>query len=86
MSASGLPSGNHVRRERIVHGRSTGVHQRGEGGKALSKVAHRLGSFLLICLRRVLIRSSGVQYTDDGGKHRKRVGADVDREEVLCHG
>ena len=78
--------GNHVRCERIVHGRSTGVHQRGEGGEVLGKVAHCLGSFLPICLRRVLVRSSGVQYTDDGGEHRKGVGPEVDGEEVLCRG
>ena len=83
MSASGFPSGNHVQSERIVHRRSTGVHQRGEGGKALGKVAHWLGGFLPICLRCILIRSSGVQYTDDSGKHQKGVGAEVDGEEVL---
>ena len=52
----------------------------------LGKVTHRLGSFLPICLLSVLVRSSGVQYTNDGGEHRKGVGAEVDREEVLCRG
>ena len=85
-SASGFPSGNHVRRERIVHGRSTRVHQQGEGGEALGKVIPHLSSFLLICLHRVLIRSSGVQYADDCGEHRKGVGAKVDGEEVLRRG
>ena len=52
----------------------------------LSEITHRLGSFLPICLRCILIRCGGVQYTDDGGEHRKGVGAEVDREKVLRRG
>ena len=82
---AGLPSRNHICRERIVHGGCTGVHQGGEGGKALGKVAHCLGGLLLVCLCRVLICGRGVQHADDGGKHQKGVGAEVDGEEVLSH-
>ena len=85
-SAARFPSGNHVRHERVVHGRCTGVHQRGEGSEVLGKITHRLGSLLPIRLRRILIHGCGVQYADDGGKHRKGVGAEVDGEEVLCCG
>ena len=49
----------------------------------LGEVTHLLGSFLPISLRHVLVRCSCVQYTDDGSKHRKGVGAEVDGEEVL---
>ena len=52
----------------------------------LGELTHCLGSFLPICLHHVLIRRSGVQYTDDGGKHQKGVSAEVDGEEVLCRG
>ena len=86
MSASGFPSGNHVRRERIVHGRSTRVHQQGEGGKAFGKIAHCLGRFLPVCLRCILVCCGGVQYTDDGSKHRQGVSAEVDGEKVLSRG
>ena len=84
LSTAGFPSGNHVRRECIVHGGCTGVHQQGEGSKALGKIAHSLGSLLPIRLRRVLVRGCGFQYADEGGEHRKGVGAEVDGEEVLC--
>ena len=83
---AGFPSGNHIRRECIVHGGCTGIHQRGEGGKALGKIAHCLGGLMPIRLRRVLIRDCGVQYADDGGEHGKGVSAEVDGEEVLRHG
>ena len=86
LSASGFPSGNHVRREHIVHRRCTEVHQRCEGGEVLGKITHCLGSLLPICLRRVLVRGSNVQYTDDDGEHRKGVGAEVDGEKVLRRG
>ena len=81
-----IPLWESCRHECIVHRRSTRVHQRGEGGKALGEVTHCLTSFLLICLCRVLVRSSGVQYTDDGGEHQKGVGVEVDGEEVLPRG
>ena len=39
-----------------------------------------------VCLRCVLVRCGGVQYTDDGSEHRQGVGAKVDGEEVLRRG
>ena len=85
-SASGFPSRDYIRRERIVHGRSTGVHQQSEGGKALGKIAHCLSSLLSIRLCRALVRGRGVQHADDGSEHRKGVGTEVDGEEVLRRG
>ena len=81
-----IPLGDHVRHEQVVHGGCTGVHQGGEGSKALGKVAHCLRGLLPVCLHHILVGGHGVQHADDGGKHRKGVGAEVDGEEVLRRG